>query len=194
MESLNFFEETQRYLFKIQYFLHGTNKVPIKVKLERVLSIGQIETVVRMANEIWTEHYTSIIGKSQVEYMLSNFQSKDIIKNVMSNKSVHYYLIYNTNKIIGYAGLNIEESQLFLSKIYILSCERGKGIGNKSIELIKEIALTNNLKVIYLTVNKMNVKTIATYQNMGFKITEEISADIGEGYLMDDFKMELKLK
>ena len=167
--------------------------MPIKVTLQRVLDIDQIEIVEKIATEIWTEHYTSIIGRAQVQYMLTKFQSKDAIKNDIANKAVHYYLIYSSEKIVGYAGIKIEETQLFLSKIYILSSERGKGIGSKSIELIKDIALTNKLKNIYLTVNRNNIKTIASYQKMGFNISGEICADIGEGYVMDDFKMELEL-
>ncbi len=37
----------------------------------------QIDIVESLANEIWTEHYTPIIGKDQVKYMLDKFQSKD---------------------------------------------------------------------------------------------------------------------
>ena len=146
-----------------------------------------------MANEIWTEHYTSIIGQAQVKYMLSNFQSIDAIENEIKDKTVHYYLIYNAEKIVGYTSIRTEESQLFLSKIYVLSAERENGIGKKTVEQIKEIASINNLKVIYLTVNKNNVKAISAYRKMGFKITEEVCTDIGEGYVMDDFKMKLEL-
>jgi ribosomal protein S18 acetylase RimI-like enzyme len=167
--------------------------VPIEVKLERVSTIAQVEMVVKIANEIWTEHYIPIIGKAQVEYMLSNFHSINTIKNEVNNKFINYYLIYNAEKIVGYTGIKIEESVLFLSKIYIYSSERGNGVGEKTIEIIKEIAITNNLRKIYLTVNKNNTKTIGAYQKFGFNIRGEICADIGEGFVMDDYQMEIVL-
>lgn len=164
-----------------------------KVKFERVLTIEQVEIVVKLADVIWTEHYAPMIGKAQVDYMLNNFHSIDAIKNEVNNKSVHYYLIYRAEKVIGYTGMRLEEWQLFLSKIYILSSERGNGIGKETIELVKEIARTNRLGKVSLTVNKKNTKTIGAYQKIGFNVTGEICVDIGEGHVMDDYEMELAL-
>ena len=46
---------------------------------------------------------------------------------------------------------------------------------------------------IWLTVNKKNTNSISAYQKMGYKIIEEIVTDIGEGYVMDDFKIRLEI-
>ena len=46
----------------------------------------QIETVVELAKEIWTEHYVPIIGIEQVEYMLAKSQSFDAISNQIANE------------------------------------------------------------------------------------------------------------
>ena len=45
----------------------------MKATWTRVETTGQVEVVVPLANTIWTEHYTPIIGKDQVDYMLSTF-------------------------------------------------------------------------------------------------------------------------
>ena len=47
--------------------------------IEPVTNPDQIKAIVEMAKEIWTEHYTPIIGKDQVDYMLDKFQSNDAI-------------------------------------------------------------------------------------------------------------------
>lgn len=164
-----------------------------EIRLERVLSNEQVETVAGLATTIWTEHYTPIIGRDQVEYMLDKFQSIDAIKADLRNGSVRYFLIVRDGEIVGYAGIKLEETRLFLSKIYVLSSERGNGAGKKTIELIKEVAASNNLNTIYLTVNKENTNTIGAYQKFGFAIKEEVCADIGKGYVMDDYLMELEL-
>ena len=158
-----------------------------------VLTIEQIQTVVNMAHVVWKEHYTPIIGEEQVTYMLKRFQSVDAIRDEIESDSTQYYLIYSERKTVGYVGIKLKISQLFLSKIYILSTERGSGLGRQTIALIKEIALDHGLRTIFLTVNRNNTKSIAAYRKIGFNITGERCQDIGEGYVMDDFTMELKL-
>ena len=43
---------------------------------------------------------------------------------------------------------------------------------------------------IYLTVNKNNINAIRAYEKLGFKNIESLVSDIGNGFVMDDFKME----
>ncbi|MFR9065367.1 MAG: GNAT family N-acetyltransferase, partial [[Clostridium] scindens] len=43
------------------------------------------------------------------------------------------------------------------------------------------------LSKIYLTCNKHNDNTLAIYDHLGFKITDEQVADIGNGFVMDDY-------
>lgn len=165
----------------------------MKVSFERVETDQQVNAVFQLANTIWTEHYVPIIGKDQVEYMLRNFHSLDIISNEIDNENNRYYLISRTDRHIGYIGIKLEKETLFLSKIYISSEMRGCGCGSQAIEFIKEIASSNNLGNITLTINRNNSNSIAAYKKIGFQITGEICADIGEGYVMDDYKMELKV-
>jgi len=46
---------------------------------QAALTTKDINIVVEIAQEIWPEHYTPIIGLEQVEYMLNNFHSSGII-------------------------------------------------------------------------------------------------------------------
>ncbi len=159
----------------------------------KVVSHEEIDSVIQLANIIWPEHYTSIIGAEQVEYMLSSFHSHATIAAQVISKEYQYFLINNDNKAVGYLGVKLESSSVFLSKLYLLAEFRGSGVGGKAIRFIKDLALANHLDKISLTVNKYNVGAIGAYKKIGFQVTEEIVADIGEGYVMDDYKMELKL-
>ena len=42
-----------------------------------------------------------------------------------------------------------------------------------------------------LTVNKRNFDSIAFYQKIGFKIVDCVEMDIGGGFIMDDYVMEI---
>ncbi|MFT6925640.1 MAG: RimJ/RimL family protein N-acetyltransferase [Psychromonas sp.] len=157
----------------------------------RVKTDQDIDQVIDLAWCIWPEHYTSIIGAEQVEYMLNHFHSKAQIAQQINADHYLYFLIKKDSEAVGYIGLKIQADALFLSKIYILASERGTGIGRVAMEHIKNVARQNNLSKISLTVNKYNKNTIKAYCKFGFIKTGELCADIGGGYKMDDFQMEL---
>ena len=159
-----------------------------------VSTVDDINELVIIAREIWREHYPPIIGIEQVEYMLENFHSKDAITVELTQHSYAYYLIKNNNGVIGYIGIQLKGDDLFLSKIYIRSSERGNGIGKASMNFIKDLALENNMNRISLTVNKNNTGSIAAYYRLGFIKTGDICVDIGGGFKMDDIQMELSIR
>ena len=158
-----------------------------------VLTQKDINIIVEIAQEIWPEHYTSIIGIEQVEYMLSHFHSSEIIEKQITQKNHRYFIITHNNMNVGYIGVQITTDELFLSKIYLQSSVRGVGIGKKSMLFIKDLAQENSLSKISLTVNKNNKDTIAAYYKFGFEKTGEVCTDIGKGYVMDDLQMELAI-
>lgn len=148
-----------------------------------------IRKVEQLAKTIWTEHYTTIIGINQVDYMLKNFQSKKAI-NEQINQGAQYFLLYFENTEVGYFSIQKNSTALFLSKLYILKAFRGKSIGKKSIDFIVTKAVDLGCESITLTVNKYNTNSIKAYEKMGFKIIASVVNDIGNNFVMDDFVME----
>jgi len=156
----------------------------------RVANDKQINTVAKLANKIWPEHYCHTVGRSQIDYMLEKFQSFDSINKQIKEEGYKYYLLQNKENIIGYFAYKNENNSLFISKLYLINSDRGKGYGKKMLKFIIEQAETNQLSTIYLTVNKHNVSSIGFYLNQGFQIKESITIDIGNNFVMDDYKME----
>ena len=149
----------------------------------------QMATVESLAREIWTEHYRPIIGTEQVEYMLDRFQSKKAIAEQIKTGFL-YFLIEEDNDFIGYLGVQPKSDELFLSKIYIKASRRGKGYGRKAVQFAETIAKEKGLRKVVLTVNKNNGNTIRAYEKIGFKNVESIVQEIGNGFVMDDYRME----
>jgi ribosomal protein S18 acetylase RimI-like enzyme len=143
----------------------------------------------KLAFEIWTEHYTPIIGTPSVNYMLKKFQTATAIENQILD-GVDYYKLIFEGKLSGYLAFYKKESFLFLSKIYVLKSFRGKGIGKIAMKFVEEKAKELNCKGISLTVNRENTNSIKAYKKMGFVNTGTNIADIGEGFVMDDYLME----
>ncbi|OGI05779.1 MAG: hypothetical protein A2Y40_02835 [Candidatus Margulisbacteria bacterium GWF2_35_9] len=151
----------------------------------------QFKAIASLAEEIWTEHYTPIIGISQVQHMLTTFQSAEAITQQIQEHRYLYYLIVSESKNIGYFAIQEKNPRLFLSKLYIKKELRGSGFGKKAIGFIINYAKNQDLKKIYLTVNKENSTSITAYKKLGFLTTGTQIIDIGNGFVMNDNIMEL---
>lgn len=160
------------------------------MEIKRITNQKQLEEVESLAFEIWHEHYTPIIGTAQVEYMLDKFQSVDAMQKQI-DEGYEYYSILNMEKLIGYLSIQPRDSNLFLSKAYVHSDYRGSGYGQKAFDFVIDRAQELKYNKVQLTVNKYNQRTISVYEKYGFKKVKEAVFDIGQGYVMDDYVMEL---
>ncbi len=165
-----------------------SNRIP---GMQPVISNDQIAETARLARDIWQEHYVSIIGQEQVDYMLEKFQSEQAIAEQIA-EGYEYYIILHNGKSAGYLAVvqNLRESTLLIGKIYVKKSERGKGLGKEMLVFTEDICRKRGLKTIWLTVNKNNKRSIAWYSQMGFINAGPTLQDIGGGFVMDDFRME----
>ncbi len=159
-----------------------------------VQSREQIAEVARLAREIWPEHYEPIIGQTQVDYMLGKFQSEGAIAAQL-REAYEYYIVAHEDRNSGYVAVvpDVANQMLLISKLYVRKSERGHGLGKKALEFVVDLARKRGLKTIWLTVNKYNSNSIAWYGRMGFKNVGPVIADIGDGYVMDDFRLEMEI-
>jgi len=160
------------------------------ISIKKASSKDDISLIATLGREIWHEHYDSIIGPDQVDYMLLHFQSEEAVSDQISHNTV-YLIAYFNGVPAGYSAYKFEENKTFLSKIYILKKFRGNGIATS---LFNEIAKASaDKESIYLTVNKYNEISIKVYEKLGFKTVDSVVTDIGGGYVMDDYIMEKAL-
>ena len=159
-----------------------------------VTTIDDINTVSRLAREIWTEHFTPIIGEHQVAYMLEKFQSSEPVTHQIS-EGCEYYLARIDNEYVGYTALITDPAnrKMMISKLYILDRVRGTGAGTTLLGHIEDICCTRHISRLWLTVNKYNDSAISWYKHRGFSIKDAVKTDIGSGFYMDDYIMEKAL-
>ena len=162
------------------------------VNFKQALSKKHVQNLASLAEVIWHEHYTSIIGRAQVEYMLAKFQSVEAISDQIKS-GFSYYGIFFNQTLVGYLAYIIRAEGLFLSKIYILEDYRRKGIGGWSLEFVKDQAFKMGASKVFLTVNKNNQAAIMAYKKTGFKRSGVSIQDIGQGFIMDDITMEISV-
>ena len=106
---------------------------------------------------------------------------------------MQYFLLQYESRPAGYFAFEMQDDALFLSKIYVLSPLRGKGLGRSAMSYIADHAKQSGCRSVTLTVNKHNAASIAAYERMGFRKEEPVVKDIGGGFVMDDYRMRLLL-
>ncbi len=162
------------------------------IQFEPVTTPAAIETIKQLAEKIWPEYYQPIIGLPQVEYMLEKIQSIKAIQDQIKQGSLYYLIQDQKAQTLGYVAILPKPSELFLSKLYILAENRGKGFGRQAMDFVRDTAKNQNLPKITLTVHKQN-PSVKAYEKMGFKIVAPVVTDIGGGFVMDDYKMEITI-
>ena len=160
------------------------------MNIREINSEADIRRLVKVAREVWREANVSFCTPEQVEYMIEKFQSFEAISGQLIH-GYRYFLIEENGAILGYFGVQPQGERLFLSKFYILRENRGRGIFSLGMEFMKELCRDAGLSAIYLTVNRHNTHAYEVYIHSGFKVVAEEVNDIGCGFVMDDYIMEL---
>ncbi|THF73615.1 GNAT family N-acetyltransferase [Cohnella fermenti] len=162
----------------------------MSLNIDPVQSNDQIAAVSRLAHDIWNEHYSSIITQGQIDYMVETFQSTAAIAEQLRLGGYSYYLIVLEGNPIGYLAVKPDDGKLFLSKLYIRKDHRGRGLASRAFAFVEDLCQADGLSAIWLTVNRHNSGSIAVYEKKGFRTVRTQVADIGGGYVMDDYVME----
>jgi len=160
------------------------------------ISTESIPEIERLSSEIWHKVYPSLISSEQIDFMLNMMYSKSSLEKQMLELGHQFIIISTDEEAVGYASYSLKsaaEPTIFrLNKLYLQPESHGKGMGKAMIQFIIEETLPLGAKFLELNVNKAN-PTIAFYKKLGFTITEETIVQIGEGYVMDDYIMTLKI-
>jgi len=164
------------------------------IHIQPVRTPDQIRQVAQLADEIWPEYYTPIIGREQAVYMLETMQSQKAIEKQLQDGDT-YYLARVEDGPVGYMSLRYDPATMHmqLSKIYIREQMRGRAIGRAMLNLA--VARSRQIQAVrlWLTVNRHNGSAIAFYQRMGFMRIASQVRDIGKGFVMDDEVLALPL-
>ena len=161
-----------------------------ELSIDQAISSADFDAISRLAKGIWHDHYKPIIGPDQVAYMLGRFQSPAAIQNQIAGGYQYYLLRRSQIPIAYFAWLpNLANKSLHLSKLYVDTSYQRSGLGRHILDFIERYCLQNGYRQIWLTVNRRNQSAIGFYNQMGFKNIGELVQDIGNGFVMDDFKM-----
>jgi ribosomal protein S18 acetylase RimI-like enzyme len=159
--------------------------------LIRPADLDDINTIGFLAQQIWPETYREILSPEQLQYMMNLFYSPDSLMKQMTEDRHQFLIVEQGEEAIGFAAWGSADPGVFkLHKLYVLPGGQGKGIGRAILLFIFDVLRSEGIATLRLNVNRQN-KAQRFYEKLGFKITGIEDIDIGGGYFMNDFIMEV---
>lgn len=147
-----------------------------------------------LADQVWHHTYDALIGPEQTSYMIEKFQSAAVIQRDVEENGYAYLMTLKGDEVVGYCGIRREEQgKVFLSKVYVAPAYQKQGIAKAMILTLANECAQEGYTRMWLTVNRENQKAISAYLRLGFQNTGALVTEIGQGYVMDDYTMELNL-
>lgn len=151
-----------------------------------------IPSIQAIATVAWRPTYLHIIGEEQCAYMLDWMYNSDTLEKQMEN-GIQFFIAELQQDAIGFAAFEkTSETKGKLHKLYTQPEKKINGLGTALLETVKSFAKELGVNCIELNVNRQN-SAHQFYLKKGFKVAKEMDLDIGNGYFMNDYVMELHL-
>ena len=152
-----------------------------------------IDPVQTLARTVWQATYAALISQAQIDYMLADRYGAGQISAQLTDADHAWRLAWWDAARIGFAHARMEGEICKLDKLYIHADFQRRGVGRALLDAIQTFAHERTATVLRLQVNRGNHAAIAAYQRYGFVIREARVFDIGGGFVMDDYVMEVPL-
>ena len=164
-----------------------------EVRVARV-AVADVEPIAALAREVWHDHYPAIISTAQIDYMLRQRYDPAVVRAELERTDIWWDKLTVGGDLCGFSSflLTGEPGTMKLDKLYIRTASQRRGYGGLLIARARDEAGRQNCRRLALAVNKNNVHAIAAYHKHGFRIAEAVVKDIGGGFVMDDYIMEIE--
>ena len=155
------------------------------------LNEADIPALVALARDTWLKHYASIITLAQIEYMLGQRYSLEVIRAQLADPAVWWDKVLLGGELAAFAQYERGKAPgtIKIDKLYARHSLRGRGLGTALLRHIEQEARSLGCIRLELQVNKNNVSAIGAYRKNGFEIARSAVFDIGNGFVMDDYVM-----
>ncbi len=154
----------------------------------KVLTPNEVKVISELAYLLFPIDYAAYVRKSHIKYFLDKYQSESAITEQIES-GYEYFIIKNDAATIGYIGFEIKNETLKLSKLYLNSNARGKGLGAQVMQWLKENAIQKHCANIELLVLQENKKAIRFYERLGYRKVDVFEEYFKTGYSEINNKM-----
>ncbi len=152
--------------------------------------VEHLAEISNLAAVIWRAHYPGIITPAQIDYMLARMYDVETMRRELENGIVWFRALVD-GELRGFASVGSAEiaTEFKLHKLYVHPDHQRHGLGSALLKECESSARARGATTLLLNVNKRNEKAIAAYLKRGFTVRESIVAEIGGGFVMDDYVM-----
>jgi ribosomal protein S18 acetylase RimI-like enzyme len=157
----------------------------------RPVAPEDVAAVVTLARDIWHLHYPGIITPAQIDYMLDQRYQPTRVLDELAQPDIWWDQAFLGTARVGFASCHFlpASAEMKLDKLYVHPSAQRQGVGQALTRAVVAHGRAQGATTLMLAVNKHNAGAIAAYERSGFSIREAVCADIGDGFVMDDFIM-----
>lgn len=154
------------------------------------LDVGEIDELIALAGSIWRAHYPAIISMAQIEYMLAQRYTPEVLHAELKRDGLWWDRVRLNGCMAAFASYFVATADAMkLDKLYVDPALQRRGLGRVLVGRAVATARSRRCKSLTLAVNKRNSQAVAAYEKQGFTIIESVVKDIGGGFVMDDYIM-----
>ncbi len=152
---------------------------------------NDVNAIEFLAQRIWPVTYGEILSPEQLKYMLELFYNPDALSRQVKEDKHQFIIIERGEEAIGFASWGpFLPGIAKLHKLYVLPVGQGKGLGRAMLDFIYSILREEGVSKLRLNVNRHN-QAQRFYEKLSFRIIGREDIDIGHGFYMNDFIMEV---
>lgn len=163
----------------------------IEITEASTADLSEIQTIAGIA---FPHTYAPILSQEQIDYMMKWMYSTSSLTKQMQDESTTFFIARTQAKPVGFINIRPDGKDLYhIEKIYILPDFQKKHIGALLFAKAKDYAKQSNNNVhlrIQLNVNRSN-PAVSFYQKIGMHVAETVDKEIGNGFQMNDYIMEI---
>lgn len=139
-----------------------------------------------LANRIFGQHFTPLMPRQQIDYILDTFNSFNVINERISTGGYKYYGIVCDSRQAGFfAYVPRLGEAVEITEIGVIKKQRGKGCCKRALQFICDKAREGGARTVKIKINKKNETALKAFKALGMQ-------EIGEEQekLMGDFFVE----
>ncbi len=157
--------------------------------------IAGVAVVAELARDVWYATYPGIISADQIEYMLGERYTPEVIRGEIEMGTAGWDQVVEDGVAVAFVSYFAAESvgDLKVDKLYVAGAAQRKGYGGILLDHVTAVGRERGFRSLILAVNKRNEQAIRAYRKHGFRVREAVTKDIGHGFVMDDYIMEREI-
>lgn len=149
----------------------------------RKADISDIPVIINLANAIWPVCFKDVIEPDLITELLNSIYSETGLNKEMKELGHIFWLASVAGNDVGYISAYVDDSTLWLKKLYILPAMQGRGIATRLMDAA--LAEFSDAASVALYVNRDNVSAQNFYKHIGMSVLREERVMMGKREFVD---------